>query len=216
MKMMNRKKEKLTISAKISAVTIITVFVLGSFWMLSNAFKKNDLPVLGEPGHTAGIFSFVNQDGENVNEKSVENKVTVVEYFFTSCPSICPIMNENLKEVYKKFKQDTGFMILSHTVDPERDSVSVLKKYAKRYGAATPEWEFLTGDKNALYQTASRDYLLSAVGSGNSNFIHTQYLALLDRQRRIRGFYDGTNKESVLKLESDITTLLKEPAISSF
>ena len=85
-----------------------------------------------EPGHTAVIFSFVNQDGENVNEKSVENKVTVVEYFFTSCPSICPIMNENLKEVYKKFKQDTGFMILSHTVDPEQDSVSVLKKYAKR------------------------------------------------------------------------------------
>ena len=73
------------------------------------------------------------------------------------------------------------------------------------------EWEFLTGDKNALYQTASRDYLLSAVDSGNSNFIHTQYVALLDRQRRIRGFYDGTNKESISKLESDIKTLLKEP-----
>ena len=216
MKMKNRKKEKLTISAKISAITIITVFVLGFFWLLSNAFTKNKLPVLGEPGHTAGTFSFVNQDGEIVTEKSVENKVTVVEYFFTSCPSICPIMNENLKEVYKKFKQDTGFMILSHTVDPERDSVSVLKKYALRYGAATPGWEFLTGDKNALYQTASRDYLLSAVDSGNSNFIHTQYLALLDRQRRIRGFYDGTNKESILKLESDIKALLKEPIISSF
>jgi protein SCO1/2 len=208
--MKNRKKDKLTISAKISVITIITVFVLGSFWMLSNAFTKNKLPVLGEPGHIAGAFSFVNQDGKQINEKSVENKVTLVEFFFTSCPSICPRMSENLKDVYKEFKQDTGFMILSHTVDPERDSVSVLKKYAQRYNADTPGWEFLTGGKDALYKTASRDYLLAAADSGSSNFIHTQYLALLDRQRRIRGFYDGTNKESVSKLESDIKTLLKD------
>jgi len=112
--------------------------------------------------------------------------------------------------VYKKFKQDTGFMILSHTVDPERDSVSVLKKYAQRYDASTPGWEFLTGDKNALYKSATMDYLLSAADSGSSNFIHTQYLALLDRQRRIRGFYDGTNKKSIIKLESDIKSLLKD------
>jgi protein SCO1 len=208
--MKNRKKEKLTISAKISVITIATVLVLGTFWMLSNAFTKNKLPVLGEPGHIAGSFSFVNQDGKQINEKSVENKVTLVEFFFTSCPSICPRMNENLKEVYKKFKEDTGFMILSHTVDPERDSVSVLKKYAQRYDAEIPGWEFLTGDKDELYKTASRDYLLAAVDSGSSNFIHTQYVALLDRQRRIRGFYDGTNKESISKLESDIKTLLKD------
>ncbi len=214
--MKNRKKVKLTISAKISVITMVSVLVLGAFWMLSNSFTKNKLPVLGEPGHIAGAFSFMNQDGKQINEKSVENKVTVVEFFFTSCPSICPVMNQNLKEVYIKFKEDTEFMILSHTVDPERDSVSVLKKYAQRYDAGTPGWEFLTGDKNELYKAASQDYLLSAVDSGNSNFIHTQYLALLDRQRRLRGFYDGTNRESILKLESDIKTLLKEPAISSF
>ena len=208
--MKNRKKEKLTISAKISVITIITVCLVVSCWMLYFAFTKNKLPVLGEPGHMAGSFSFVNQDGILINEKSVENKVTLVEFFFTSCPSICPRMNENLKEVYKKFKPDTGFVILSHTVDPERDSVSVLKKYAQRYSADAPGWQFLTGDKNALYQAASRDYLLAAVDSGNSNFIHTQYVALLDRQRRIRGFYDGTNKESVSKLASDIKTLLKD------
>jgi protein SCO1 len=168
------------------------------------------LPVLGEPGHMAGSFSFVNQDGILINEKSVEYKVTLVEFFFTSCPSICPRMNENLKEVYKKFKPDKGFVILSHTVDPERDSVSVLKKYAERYSADAPGWEFLTGGKNALYQAASRDYLLAAADSGGSNFIHTQYVALVDRQRRIRGFYDGTNKESISKLESDIESLLKD------
>ncbi|HTB24767.1 MAG TPA: SCO family protein, partial [Puia sp.] len=113
--MKKRKKEKLTISAKISVITIITVCILVSCWMLSNAFAKNRLPVLGEPGHTAGSFSFINQDGIQINEKSVGNKVTLVEFFFTSCPSICPRMNENLKEVYKKFKSDTGFVILSHT-----------------------------------------------------------------------------------------------------
>jgi protein SCO1/2 len=208
--MKNKKREKLTIATRISAITIISITVLGSFWLLSNAFTRNRLPVLGEPGHIAGAFSFINQEGEQLNEKSVENKVTLVEFFFTSCPSICPRMNENLKEVYKKFKQDTGFVILSHTVDPERDSVSVLKKYAQRYDAGTPGWEFLTGDKDALYKIASQDYLLAALDSGSSNFIHTQYVALLDRQRQIRGFYDGTNKESILKLESDIKTLLKD------
>jgi protein SCO1 len=209
--MKESKKQKLSVSAKISLITIIALSALGSFWLLSNAFsKKNLLPVLGEPGHIAGSFSFVNQDGVTVNEKSVKDKVTVAEYFFTSCPSICPVMNENLKDVYEKFKQDTSFVILSHTVDPERDSVSALKKYAGRYGASAPGWEFLTGDKNALYSSASRDYLLSAADSGSSSFIHTQYVALLDKQRRIRGFYDGTNKENVSKLESDIRLLLKE------
>jgi len=208
--MKNRKKGKLTISAKISAITIIILSAFSSVWLLSNAFSKNKLPVLGEPGHIAGSFSFINQDGKLVNEKTVEHKIILVEYFFTSCPSICPKMNENIKEVYYKFKLDTGFMILSHTVDPERDSVTVLKKYAQKYDASTPGWEFLTGDKDALYKSAFRDYLLAAADSGRSSFIHTQYVALLDRQRRIRGFYDCTSKESVLKLESDIKTLLKD------
>jgi protein SCO1 len=205
------KKFKMSVSVKISAITVLVLSVLGLIWFLSIAFSsKNKLPVLGDPGHIAGSFSFTNQDGNLVNEKTVQNRVTLVEYFFTSCPSICPVMNTNLKDVFEKFKQDTGFVILSHTVDPERDSASVLNKYAKRYGASTPGWEFLTGDKNALYTSASRDYLLAAVDSGNSSFIHTQYVALLDKQRRIRGFYDATNKETMPKLESDITQLLKD------
>jgi protein SCO1 len=205
------KKFKTGVSVKISAITVLVLSALGIVWFLSIAFSnKNKLPVLGDPGHVAGSFSFTNQDGNPVNEKTVQNKVTLVEYFFTSCPSICPVMNTNLKDVFEKFKQDTGFVIMSHTVDPERDSASVLNKYAKRYGASTPGWEFLTGDKNALYTSASRDYLLAAVDSGNSSFIHTQYVALLDKQRRIRGFYDATNKETIPKLESDITQLLKD------
>jgi protein SCO1 len=205
------KKTKTSISVKISAITIAVLSALGLIWILSIAFSnKNKLPVLGEPGHVAGSFSFTNQDGKQITEKTVADKVSVVEYFFTSCPSICPVMNKNLKDVFEKFKMDTAFLILSHTVDPDRDSVSVLSQYAKRYRATAPGWEFLTGNKDSLYKRASSDYLLSAIDSGSSSFIHTQYVALLDKKRRIRGFYDGTNKESILLLESDIKQLLKE------
>ncbi len=207
--MKRNKKVKAGLSVKISAITIAALSALGLIWLLSIAFSnKNKLPVLGDPGHIAGSFSFTNQNGITINEKTVQNKVTLIEFFFTSCPSICPVMNANLKDVYQKFRLDTSFVILSHTVDPERDSASVLNEYAKRYGAGAPGWEFLTGDKNALYTSASRDYLLATADSGNSNFIHTQYVALLDKQRRIRGFYDATNKESIPKLESDIGRLL--------
>jgi protein SCO1 len=207
------KKVKLSISAKIAAVSLIILLAIGLFWIFSVAFgRKNDLPVLGEPGHVAGSFSFINQDGKRITEKTVQNKVIVVEYFFTSCPSICPVMNSNMKLVYEKFKDVPDFMILSHTVDPERDSVLILKAYAKRFDADTPGWQFLTGAKDSLYKCASRDYLLSAVDSSNNNFIHTQYVALLDKKRQIRAFYDFTNKESVLKMSSDIRQLLKDEA----
>ena len=209
--MKKNKKVKASLSERISAITIAALSVIGLIWILSMAFSnKSKLPVLGDPGHVAGSFSFTNQNGELISEKTVADKVTVVEYFFTSCPSICPVMNENLKDVFEKFRSDTSFVILSHTVDPERDSITVLNKYAKRYGATAPGWEFLTGNKDSLYKTASRDYLLSATDGGSANFIHTQYVALLDKKRRIRGFYDGTNKETISKLESDIKQLLKE------
>jgi protein SCO1 len=211
--MKKAKKLKLSISAKIAAGSLIILMTIGLFWIFSVAFgRKNDLPVLGEPGHIAGSFSFINQDGKRITEKTVQNKVTVVEYFFTSCPSICPLMNSNMKLVYEKFKDSPDFMILSHTVDPERDSAAALKAYAKRFAADTPTWQFLTGNKDSLYKCAAKDYLLSAGDSVSSNFVHTQYVALLDKKRQIRAFYDFTDKESVLKLNSDIQQLLKDDA----
>ncbi len=201
----------MSVSTKLAAFSMLSLVVIGIIYFASVAFGGEDkLPVLGEPGHTAKSFSFINQDGKLLTEKDVQNKVTVVEYFFTSCPSICPVMNKNLQQVYNEFKTNPGFMILSHTVDPERDSVSVMSSYARRFGATTPGWQFLTGDKNALYETASKDYLLSATDSGDAGFIHTQYVALLDKKRQVRGFYDFTNSENVLKLESDIKSLLKD------
>jgi protein SCO1/2 len=207
----NKQQSKMTFSTKIAAIAMLILFAAGLIYFISLSFiRKDSLPVLGEAGHRAGAFSFINQDGNRITEKTVQNKVTVAEYFFTSCPSICPIMNENLKKVFEEFKTDSGFMILSHTVDPERDSVSALKMYAKRFNAVTPGWQFLTGNKDSLYQMASRDYLLSAEDSSNSGFVHTQYVALLDKKRQIRGFYDVTNKENILKLDAGIRQLLKE------
>jgi protein SCO1 len=209
--MKKKKKTNTQASTKIAAFSMLAILALGLIYFLSVAFgNKTILPVLGEPGHVAGAFSFINQDGERVTEKSVRNKVTVVEYFFTSCPSICPVMNGNLKEVYERFKTNPGFMILSHTVDPERDTFAVLQKYARRYDAESPGWQFLTGSKDSLYQSASKDYLLAVEDSFHSGFIHTQYVALLDKKRQIRGFYDFTNKENVRKMNEAIQQLLKE------
>lgn len=209
--MKKSKKSKTLVSTKIAAFSMGAIFVMGLIYFLSVAFNHdNRLPVLGDPGHRAGEFSFLNQDGNRLTEKSVENKVTVVEFFFTSCPSICPVMNKNLRVVYERFKADSGFMILSHTVDPERDSVATLNKYAKRYEAATPGWQFLTGNRDSLYKRASVDYLLAVEDSSNSNFIHTQYVALLDKKRQIRGFYDLTDKENIGRLDAGIRQLLKE------
>jgi protein SCO1 len=209
--MKKRKKDKMTGPTKIAALSMLILMLTGLIYFTIVAFENaRDLPVLGESGHVAGSFDFVNQDGTHVTDKTVENKVSVVEYFFTSCPSICPAMNSNLKKVYEKFKTDTGFVILSHTVDPERDSASTLKTYSLKYGAVTPGWQFLTGNKNDLYSVASRDYLLAVEDSANSNFIHSQYVALLDRKRQVRGFYDMSMPENVDKIDRDILQLLRK------
>lgn len=208
--MRKKKKLKLTGSEKAAVFSLLAMVIAGLVYFTGLVFSnKNELPVLGEPGHVAGAFNFINQDGTRITEKEVENKVTVVAYFFTSCPSICPTMNKNLKKVYEKFKGDSSFAILSHTVDPERDSFSVLKSYAKKYGVTAPQWQFLTGDKNELYTAASRDYLLAVEDSANSNFIHTQYVALLDKKRQVRGFYDLSTGQNIATLDRDIEELLR-------
>lgn len=206
-----KRPQKMSVSTKITAFSMLAMLVAGLIYFISVSFgNKEKLPVLGETGHVAGDFSFLNQNGKTITDKSVKNKVTLVEYFFTSCPSICPVMNKNLKEIYGQFKTNAGFAILSHTVDPERDSVPVMKKYAGRFEADSPGWEFLTGNKDSLYQRASKDYLLAVEDSSNSVFIHTQYVALLDKKRQIRGFYDMTNRENIVKIEDAVRQLLKE------
>lgn len=162
--------------------------------------------------HSIGSFSFVNQLGQTITERNTENCNYVAEYFFTTCQSICPIMNQNMMKVAQAFEKDSTLKILSHTVKPEEDSVPVLLAYAKEHKANPKNWWFLTGNKKELYDLARKSYLMNnEEGNGDEDdFIHTQLFALVDKEKHIRGFYDGTNETDVNKLIHDILLLKKE------
>ena len=160
-------------------------------------------------------FSFTNQDGGAVTDKDLLNKITVVEYFFTTCKGICPKLNTNMKQVYEIYKNEPDFQILSHTCNPDTDSVSVLKHYSDSLQVNTKKWIFLTGRKDSLYQMARGSYLLddpkNNVEKIEDQFIHTQFFALVDRQGKVRGkIYDGLKMLEVEQLKQDISKLLKE------
>ena len=160
-------------------------------------------------------FSFTNQDGVAVTDKNLLNKITVVEYFFTTCKGICPKLNTNMKQVYEIYKNEPDFQILSHTCNPDTDSFSVLKHYSDSLQVNTQKWIFLTGRKDSLYQMARGSYLLddpkNNVEKIEDQFIHTQFFALVDRQGKVRGkIYDGLKVLEVEQLKQDISKLLKE------
>ena len=160
-------------------------------------------------------FSFTNQDGATITDKNLLNKITVVEYFFTTCKGICPKLNTNMKQVYEIYKNEPDFQILSHTCNPGTDSVSVLKHYSDSLQVNTQKWIFLTGRKDSLYQMARGSYLLddpkNNVEKIEDQFIHTQFVALVDRQGKVRGkIYDGLKVLEVEQLKQDISKLLKE------
>jgi len=191
------------------------VVLLGIFYIFifaGTGYGKQPLPVLGNPGHTVGPFSFVDQAGDSVSQENLNGKVTVVNYFFTRCTGICPKMNKNMDKIYEDFKDDPDFQILSNTVDPGNDSVPVLAKYAEQWGANPKVWKFLTGPRQELFDVAVHQYLLSVADSVgvNDQFVHTQFFALVDQDRRIRGFYDGLQQDDLDKLKKDIRALEKE------
>jgi protein SCO1/2 len=158
-------------------------------------------------------FSFVNQDGQLVTDKDVEGKVYVAEYFFTSCTGICPTLNTNLKKVYDRFTDAKDFLILSHTCDPERDSVPVLKRYADSLGVNTAQWIFLTGRKDSLYTAARISYTIDDPANNLKNidddFLHTQYWALVNRNGEVKKIYDGLKENEVSALITEIEKTLK-------
>ena len=164
-------------------------------------------------------FSFTDQEGKTITDKDVAGKVCVVEYFFTTCKGICPKMNTNMRGIYQDFKQEPDFLILSHTVNPETDSVARLKRYADSLGADPKTWIFLTGSKQDLYNAARVSYLLDDPKNNNDSisnqFIHTQFFALVDKSGRVRKIYDGLKKEELAELKKDIGYLLNEPVDKS-
>lgn len=177
-------------------------------------FGEVKMPVLSH----VKPFHFVDQDGHPVSERDVAGKVYVAEYFFTTCPGICPKMNRNMKLVFDQFKTESGFMILSHSVDPATDSVARMKLYADSLGVNGGNWRFLTGSKDSLYEAARVSYLLDDPRNNNGSiedqFIHTQFFALVDKSGRVRRIYDGLKKEEVESLIRDIPELLKEKEAS--
>ncbi|MBF4464886.1 SCO family protein [Flavobacterium sp. LC2016-12] len=162
--------------------------------------------------HTIADFSFVNQNGDTITQKNYEGKIYVADFFFTTCGSICPKMSTNLSEVQKAVLNNPKVMLLSHTVFPEVDSVSVLKAYAVKYGVVDSKWNLVTGDKKEIYTMARKSYLAVKLGRPDQlyDMVHTENFVLVDQKRRVRGFYDGTNKEEIQRLIEDINFLSQE------
>jgi protein SCO1/2 len=194
-------------------VAFFVVLVIGFYVALTQVipgFGEVKLPVLSH----VQPFSFTNQDGQRTTEQSVEGKVYVAEYFFTTCPSICPMLNTNMMKIYEAYKDEPDFMILSHTVDPDNDNAAKLKRYSDSLHVNTQRWVFLTGRKDSLYQMARNSYLLDDPQNNlqniNEQFLHTQFFALVDRGGRVRKIYDGLKKAELEELKKDIKRLLKE------
>ena len=162
--------------------------------------------------HTIADFSFTNQNGKTITQKDYEGKIYVADFFFTTCGSICPKMTTNLIDVQKAFLDNPKVMLLSHTVFPEIDSVSVLKEYAKIYGVNDNKWNLVTGDKKEIYTMARKSYLAVKQGKPDQlyDMVHTGNFVLVDSKRRVRGFYDGTKKEEIQRLIEDINWLLED------
>ncbi len=161
---------------------------------------------------TIPAFKFLNQDSVYVTQDLLKGKVYIADFFFTSCTTICPTMHRNLKTVYDAYKNDPSVMFLSHTIDFKYDKPSVLKRYAEKLGVDTKKWQFVYGNKEEVYHLAEHDYLVVVQedSTATDGYIHQGWLVLIDKQKRIRGAYDGTKTDQVEQLKKDIAILLAE------
>lgn len=162
--------------------------------------------------HAIPSFSFTSQYGATVTEESVQDKIYVADFFFTSCPTICPVMKKNMLKVYKSIQDTDDVAILSHTIDPVYDTPEVLKKYAEDLGITGDKWLFLTGAKSDIYNIAQKGYFIAANedGAAPGGFIHSGAFTLVDKDKHVRGVYDGTDEGKVRQLIADIASLRRE------
>lgn len=161
--------------------------------------------------HTIADFRFVDQDSNFVTNETFKNQVYVADFFFTSCPTICPTMKQQMLRVYEEFENNPEVAILSHTIDPEHDTVAVLKDFAENLGVSSDKWHFVTGDKEEIYEIGETSYLVVANEDETApgGFIHSGAFLLIDKKGRVRGAYDGTVPEEVDVLINDIKRLIK-------
>ncbi len=162
--------------------------------------------------HTIAPFELINQNGDTITEADYKDKIYVADFFFTTCLTICPKMTDNMVSIQEKIKNDPEVMLLSHSVTPKIDSVPRLKAYAEEKGVIDTKWNMVTGDKKQIYNLARKSYLaVKTLGDGGPfDMIHTENFVLVDKKKRIRGFYDGTKEEEIEKLLHDIEVLKKE------
>ena len=204
---------------------ILSAIILSLFY---NALKPQDSLPIYQPAdfnpelvdsslhyvkkyHTIDNFSLINQNGELITEDSYEGKIYVADFFFTTCLTICPIMTDNMVDIQERIKDDDEVMLLSHTVTPEIDSVPQLKKYAREKGVMDEKWNLVTGDKEQIYTLARKSYLAvkDYTAAGPFDMIHTENFILVDKERRIRGTYNGTDTAEIERLMTDIAILKK-------
>ena len=182
--------------------------------------KQGHLKIYGERDfdggdtvyHTIGKFRFVNQDSAIVTNETFDGRIYVTDFFFTSCRTICPVMKTQMLRVYNEIKDDPEVMILSHTIDPRHDTVALLRDFAERLGVSSSKWHFVTGDLDSIYEMAQKSYFVTAFEDQTEpdGFIHSGAFMLIDKERRVRGAYDGTSEESVNQLLEDIERLKEE------
>ena len=194
-------------------ISFFVVLILGFYWIMTKLipdFSKSRFEPIGR----VLPFSFTNQDGKLFTENDVSGKVFVAAYFFTTCKSICPRMNGNMKKVYETFKNEKDFLILSHTCDPETDSAARLKRYSDSLGVSNQRWIFLTGRKDSLYNMARYCYKIddpnNNLGNIKEDFLHSQFMALVDKKGRVKRIYDGIKPSEINDMMEDIEKLLKE------
>lgn len=170
--------------------------------------SKSDLPVLGK---VTQEFRFLNQDNQEVTLDIFNDKIYITDFFFTTCPSICPIMKRQMTRVYDEFKDNPEILLFSHTIDPDHDTVEVLKKFADGLGVATEKWQMVTGDQDDIFAMA-KHYMLGAMKNEEvpGGYIHSGHFVLVDKNRNIRGYYNGTETEAVDKLISDLKEFIGE------
>jgi protein SCO1 len=204
-------KNKMALALVLFFAVLCSVFL--GYYYFQIMQHPRQLKTMGNPGHRVGSFSFLNQDGKTITEKEVAGKIVVAEFFFTTCEGICPTMNDNMVMVYDSFRNDNELKILSHTVDPKTDTVEQMKRYSLKFDVDPMKWMFLTGNKEKIYDMALNEYLISVADStvdpNNPIFIHSPYFVLVDKSKKVRGFYNGTKKEEVLNLIKDIHALKK-------
>lgn len=182
-------------------------------YLLFQKSTNSELPVLGPEGHQVPAFSFVNQNGDTTGSELLQGKIFVADFIFTSCPGICPKMTSEMKRVQEAYAGNENLKLISFTVDPERDSAQALATYMELYDVDPDVWTMYTGNKKKLYQLTRSGFYITAVegDGGPEDFIHSEKLVLVDTEKRIRGYYDGTDPESVDQLITDIEKLILNP-----